>query len=149
MFLTARWKLAGLWCEIFGLLRTNEKLMDFDQIVNGPNQEASSGQMATILSTMQQLSIAVQIQRFNRSCQLWVTTFAPLYSRSAPQMVMRKQAVVNQYSGTYPNPKPFIYFSPHQEQQLAQDAAQRTGLNAGTIQALPILVPLVLNAANW
>jgi len=56
---SARWKLAGLWCEIFGLLRTNEKLMDFDQIVNAidnSNQEASSGQMATILSTMQQLS---------------------------------------------------------------------------------------------
>jgi len=33
--------------------------MDFDQIVNAidnSNQEASSGQMATILSTMQQLS---------------------------------------------------------------------------------------------
>jgi len=55
------------------------------------------------------------------------------------------QAVVNQYSGTYPNPAHTL-FSPHQEQQLAQDAAQRTGLNAGTIQAmLPILVPLVLN----
>ena len=37
-------------------------------------------------------------------------------------------------------------FSPNQQENLAQFAAQQTGLNMGTIQQmLPILVPLVLN----
>ena len=57
------------------------------------------------------------------------------------------QAFVNHNSGTYPNPQAVhTLFSPNQQENLAQFAAQQTGLNMGTIQQmLPILVPLVLN----
>jgi hypothetical protein len=125
----------------------------FDQIINAidnSKQEASSGQMATILSTMQQLSDSYGAEPSTVQSVLSVVgnyVRAALQQKRSTDGYEEAQAVVNQYSGTYPNPQAIhTLFSPNQEQQLAQDAAQRTGLNAGTIQAmLPILVPLVLN----
>ncbi|HEY9861704.1 MAG TPA: DUF937 domain-containing protein, partial [Candidatus Obscuribacterales bacterium] len=57
------------------------------------------------------------------------------------------QSIVNQFSGTNPNPQAVqSLFTLGQQQQVTQDAAQQTGLNAQTIQAmLPILVPVILN----
>ena len=125
----------------------------FDKIINAidnSNQEASSGQMATILSTMQQLSDSYGA---DPSKVQSVLSIVGNYARSALQQKratdgeQEAQAVVNQYSGTYPNPQAVhSLFSPNQEEQIAQDAAQQTGLNMGMIQEmLPILVPLVLN----
>ena len=125
----------------------------FDQIINAldnSNQEASSGQMATILSTMQQVSDSYGA---DPSTVQSVLSIVGNYVRTALQQKRstdgnaEAQAVVNQYSGTYPNPQAVHnLFSPNQEEQIATDAAQQTGLNVGTIQEmLPILVPLVLN----
>ena len=125
----------------------------FDQIINSidnSNQEASSGQLATILGTMQQLgdSYGADPSRVQSALSI-----VGNYVRSALQQKRatdgneEAQAVVNQYSGTYPNPQAVhTLFSPNQQEQVAQDAAQRTGLNVNTIQQmLPILVPVVLN----
>lgn len=125
----------------------------FDQIINAidnPNQEASSGQLANILGTTQQVSNSYGT---DPSTVQSVLSIVGNYVRSALQQKRatdgneEAQAVVNQYSGTYPNPQAVDrLFSPNQVAQIAQVAAQRTGLNAGTIQQmLPILVPMVLN----
>jgi len=125
----------------------------FDQIINSldnSNREASSGQMASIFSTMQQVSDSYGAEP---STVQSVVSIVGNYVRSALQQKRttegseQAQAIVNQYSGSYPNPQAVhSLFSRNQEDQLAQDAAQRTGLNIGTIkEMLPILVPLVLN----
>ena len=114
----------------------------FDQVinaVNNSNQEGSSGQLSTILSTVQQLSNSYGTEP---STVQSVLSVVGNYVRSSLQQKRSiegnesAQAIVNNYSGTYPN----------QQQQLAQSVAQTTGLNMNTIiQMLPILVPLVLN----
>lgn len=125
----------------------------FDQIINAidnPNQKASSGQLATILGTVQQLSDSYGT---NPSTVQSTMSIVGNYVRSALQQKRsaegdeQAQSVVDQYSGTYPNPQAVhTLFSPSQVEQMASVVAQRTGLNAGTIQQmLPILVPLVLN----
>lgn len=125
----------------------------FEQIINAmnnSNQEASSGQLATILSTVQQLGDSYGAEP---STVQSVLSIVGNYVRSALQQKQATdgnesaQGVVNQYSGTYPNPQAVhTLFSPDQQEQVAQDAAQQTGLNVGTIQEmLPVVVPLVLN----
>lgn len=125
----------------------------FDQVIkaiDSSNQEGSSGQLATILSTVQQVGDSYGAQP---STVQSVMSIAGNYVRSALQQKRstdgneQAQAFVEQYSGTYPNPQAVhTLFSPNQQQQLAQTAAQQTGLNIDTIQQmLPIIVPLVLN----
>lgn len=125
----------------------------FDQIVNAlgdPNEAATSGQFASIFSTLQQVSDSYGT---NPSTTQSLLSLVGNYVRGALQQKRstegdeQAQALVNQYSGSYPNPSAVhSLFSRNQEEQLTQDAAQRTGLNVGTIQQmLPILVPLVLN----
>lgn len=125
----------------------------FDQVINAiddSNSAASSGQIATILNTIQQVSDSYSA---NPSTVQSVLSIVGNYARSALQQKRatngdeEAQALVNHYSGTYPNPEAVnTLFSRPQQEQLAQDAAQQTGLNMGTIQQmLPILVPLVLN----
>jgi hypothetical protein len=125
----------------------------FDQVINAinsSNQVGSSGQLATILSTVQQLSNSYGA---DPSTVQSVLSIVGNYVRSSLQQQRstngeaQAQAVINQFSGTYPNPQAVnTLFSPNQQQHLAQTAAQQTGLNMNTIQQmLPILVPLVLN----
>ena len=125
----------------------------FDQVINAinsSNQEGSSGQLATILSTVQQLSNSYGT---DPSTVQSVLSVVGNYVRSSLQQKRSTdgnesaQAIVNQYSGTYPNEQAVhTLFSSNQQQQLAQTVAQMTGLNINTIfQMLPILVPLVLN----
>lgn len=125
----------------------------FDQIINSidnSSQEASSGQLATILSTVQQLGDSYGSDPSTVQSVLSIVgnhVRSALQQKRSTDSPEEAQAVVNQYSGTYPNPQAVsTLFSPNQQQQVAQDAAQRTGLNVGTIQEmLPILVPVVLN----
>lgn len=125
----------------------------FDQVinaVNSSNQQGSSGELGTILSTVQQLSNSYGTQP---STMQSVLSVVGNYVRSSLQQKrsiegnQSAQAIVNNYSGTYPNQQAVgSLFSPNQQQQLAQTVAQMTGLNMNTIlQMLPILVPLVLN----
>ena len=125
----------------------------FDQVINAissSNQQGSSGQIGSILSTVQQVSDSYGT---DPSTVQSVLSIVGNYVRSSLQQKRstdgyeQAQAIVNQYGGSYPNPQAVqSLFSPNQQSQLIQTVAQMTGMNMGTIQQmLPILVPLVLN----
>lgn len=124
-----------------------------DQIlsaVNNSDQQASSGQIASILSTVQQLSDSYGTNPSNvQSAMSIVGNFvrSALQQKQATEGYEQTQGIVNHYSGTYPNPQAVdALFGSSQIQQIVQAVTQRTGLDANTIQGmLPILVPLVLN----
>lgn len=124
----------------------------FDQIVSAidnPSQQASPDQMGMVLNAVQQLS---SNQGMNPGTTQTILSVVGNHIRSALQQQQavagpqQTQAIVNQYSGTNPNLNAVqAIFSPQQQQQVSLDAAQRTGLNAQTIQSLlPMLVPIVL-----
>jgi len=125
----------------------------FNQIlgaINNPSQEASSGQLAGILGTVQNLS---QNANADPSTIQSVLSIVGKYARPALQEKREAegeqgtQSFINQFSGTgASNQAVNLLFSTPQIQQLVEEAEQRTGLNAATIQSLlPMLVPLVLN----
>ena len=125
----------------------------FDQIigaVTNPNQQASLGQLGSIISTVNQLSNATGT---NPSTIQSVVGVVGNYVRSALQQKQASegneatQGLVNQYAGTSSNPEAVsCLFPPQTQQQVAQAASQQTGLDTGTImQLLPVIVPLVLN----
>lgn len=125
----------------------------FDQVVgalSNPNQQASTQQLSGILGTVQHLANS---QGVDPSTTQTVVSIVGRYVRSALQQQQstdgreKAQALVDQFGGTSPNAAALqALFTPQQQQQLAEDASQRTGLNTGTIQSmLPILVPLALN----
>lgn len=124
----------------------------FDQIlgaIENPNQQGSSSQLGEVLSTVQQLS---NNSNADPSTIQSVLSIVGSYARSALQEkrsnegYQQAQDFVNQYGSTQPSTQAVdMLFSTPQIQQLSYEAEQRTGLSAGTIQAmLPILVPLVL-----
>ncbi|RAM52207.1 MAG: hypothetical protein C6Y22_07805 [Hapalosiphonaceae cyanobacterium JJU2] len=125
----------------------------FDQVINAianPDQQGSTGQLGDIINTVQQLSNATGA---DPSTMQSVVGIVGNYVRSALQEKQASggteeaQAVVNEYSGTSPNPQAVdSLFSPEMQQQVAEVVSQRTGLDAGMIQQLlPMLVPTVLN----
>lgn len=124
-----------------------------DQIlsaVNSPDQQGSTGQIASILSTAQQLGNSYGTDPSTVQTALSVVgnyVRSALQQKQATEGYEQAQNVVNQYSGTYPNPQAVdALFGFNQIQQIVQAVSQRTGLDAGIIQQmLPILVPLVLN----
>ena len=124
-----------------------------DQIlgaVDNSNQEASTGQLASILSTVQQLGDSYGT---NPSTMNSALSIVGNYVRSALQQKRAQagdegaQSVVEQFGGTYPNPQAVdALFGSSQIQQIVQTISQSTGLNANSIlEMLPILVPVVLN----
>ncbi|PIG92333.1 DUF937 domain-containing protein [Gloeocapsopsis sp. IPPAS B-1203] len=125
----------------------------FDQIlgaINNPSQQASSGQLANILNTVQQLSSSYNTNPSTMQTLMSVvgsSVRSGLQQKRSRDGYDQTQAYVNQYSGASPSPQAVSgLFSQNQVQQLAQLAAQRTGLNPNMIvQMLPILVPIVLN----
>ena len=125
----------------------------FDQIlgaVANPNQQGSLGQLGNIVNSVQQMSDRTGT---NPSTIQSVLSIVGSQVRSALQQKQATdgneaaQSLVNQYAGTSPNPQAVnSLFSPQIQQQVAQVAAQRTGLDAGMVQQLlPLAVPLVLN----
>ncbi|RUR86719.1 DUF937 domain-containing protein [Chlorogloeopsis fritschii PCC 9212] len=125
----------------------------FDQIINAidnPNQQGSTSQLGDILNTVQQLSNNTGTNPSTMQSALGILggyVRSALREKQANYGNQEAQALVNQYSGTSPNPQAVnTLFSPMMQQQVAEAIAQRTGLNAGLIQQLlPLLVPLVLN----
>lgn len=124
----------------------------FDQIlnaINNPSQQGDSNQLSDILGTVQQLS---NNSNTDPSAIQSVLSIVGSHARSALQEKRatqgseQTQEFINQNSGTYANPQVVqMLFSTPQIQQIVQEAATRTGLNAGMIQSmLPVLVPLVL-----
>ena len=125
----------------------------FNQILGAlqnPAQAASPGQVANILSTVDQVSDSYGTDRNTTQSAL---SIVGNYVRSALQQKRdtegseQAQSIVNQYSGSYPNPQAVnSVFSPQQTNGVVDAVAQRTGLNPQMIQQmLPILVPIVLN----
>ncbi len=125
----------------------------FDQIlgaVANPNQQASLGQLGSIVNTVNQLSDRTGADPSTIQSVLGIVgnyVRSSLQEKQATGGSEQAQALVNQYSGTSANPQAVnSLFSPTMQQQVAQVAAQRTGLDAGMIQQLlPLLVPVVLN----
>ncbi len=125
----------------------------FDQIlgaIDNPNQQASTNQLGSILGAVQQLSGNQGVDA--GTTQLAMSVLGG-YVRSALQDVRSQsgdaqaQQVVNQFSGTDPNPDAVqSLFGGGQLTQIVEDIVQKTGLNNSTVQAMiPVLVPIVLN----
>ena len=125
----------------------------FDQIlsaVGNPQQQASPDQLGGILGMAQQLGNSHGVDA--GTTQMIMSTVGN-YVRSSLQDKQASiggdqvQSLVNQYGGLGNNPDAVqAVFSQDQQQQVANDLAQKTGLNVGTIQSmLPVLVPIVLN----
>ncbi|MBD2461637.1 DUF937 domain-containing protein [Oscillatoria sp. FACHB-1407] len=125
----------------------------FDQIlgaISNPNQQGSPDQLGNILNMVQQVS---QNQGVDSGTTSTMMSVVGSYVRSALQQQRatggndRVESLVNQYGGTNPNMGALqALFSPAQQNQMAEAIAQRTGIDANTIQSLlPVLVPLALN----
>lgn len=125
----------------------------FDQIlgaIDNPNQQANPNQLGNILGAVEQLSGSQGVDA--ATTQLAMSVLGG-HVRSALQDVRSQsgdaqaQQVVNQFSGTNPNPQAVqSLFGAGQLTQIVADIAQRTGLNNATVQAMiPVLVPIVLN----
>ena len=125
----------------------------FDKVMSAmgnSNEAATSGQLASILSTVQQVSSSYGTNPSTTQALLSIVgnhVRGALQQKRSSEGNEQAQAYVNQFSGSYPNPSAVHgLFSRNQEENLTRDASQRTGLNIGTIQQmLPILVPIVLN----
>lgn len=117
--------------------------------IDNPNLQASSGQLGTILNTVQQLS---QNYGSNPEAVQSAASIVSKYVRSNLQQQRQQggeqqvQALVEQFSGTQPSSQAVQgLFSQPQIQAMVQEVERRTGLSASMIQAmLPTLVPLVL-----
>lgn len=125
----------------------------FDQIlsaVNDPGRQANPDQLSSILGAVQGLSNNAGTDPNTTQTMMSVVGN---YVRSALQQTRDTQgpdqahALVNQFSGTGPNPQAVnAILGPVMQQQIVQDLMQRTGLNPQTIEMmLPVLVPLALN----
>jgi hypothetical protein len=125
----------------------------FDQVlnaINNPNQQASTDGISQILGTLQQLASSKGV---DPAIAQTVTSVVGNYVRSALQQQRETggneqiAAIIDQFSGTGANPAAVeALFSPQQQQQITQDASQKTGLNPDTIQSmLPVLTPIILN----
>lgn len=125
----------------------------FDQVlgaINDPNQQASTDQIGNILGAVQQMASSKGI---DPSAAQTVTSVVGNYVRSALQQQRTNGGheqvanIIDQFSGTQANPAAVqALFNPEQQQQIAQVASQKTGLNANTILAmLPALIPAILN----
>ena len=125
----------------------------FNQILGAlqnPAQAASPGQVANILSTVDQVSDSYGTDRNTTQSALSIVgnhVRSALQQKRETQGYEQAQSIVNQYSGSYPNPQAVnSLFSPQQTNGVVDAVAQRTGLNPQMIQQmLPILVPIVLN----
>jgi hypothetical protein len=124
----------------------------FDQIlgaVANPNQQGSLGQLGGIINTVNQLSDRTGADSSTIQSVLSIVggqVRSALQDKQATDGNEATQTLVNEYAGTSPNPQAVdSLFSPDMQQQVAEVAAQRTGLDTGMIQQLlPLAVPLVL-----
>jgi hypothetical protein len=124
----------------------------FDQVVsalNNPNQEASSDQLGSILSVVGQLSGSQGLNAASTQTLLTVVgqhVRGALHEKRQTGGQSLAESLVTQFSGTQANPDAVAnLFSQREQAETVQDAANRTGIDPQTIQALlPMLVPVVL-----
>ncbi|MEO0409281.1 MAG: DUF937 domain-containing protein [Cyanobacteria bacterium P01_A01_bin.135] len=124
----------------------------FDQVVgalDNPNQQASTDQIGSILGAVQQLAGSQDTSTDNMQTLMSIVgQYARTSLQQTSQTAGRGQAeeLVDQFAGTGPSVDAMqALFSPQQREQVADAAAQRTGLSRDTILSLlPIVVPIVL-----
>lgn len=117
--------------------------------LSNPNQQASPDQLGDILRIVQQLSSQ---QGVSPSATQTAMSVVGSYVRSSLQQQRntqgnsRAEAIVDQFAGTSPNRSALdALFNANQQQQVAQEASNKSGINASTIQSmLPLLVPVIL-----
>jgi hypothetical protein len=120
------------------------------QAVNNPNQQASLGELGKILTTIQQTGSIYGADP--AKSQMLLSTVGG-YVRSALQEKQSTEGpdmvnnLVNQFGGTSANPQAvFALFSQSKLAEMVPEIAQKSGLNAATIQAmLPVVVPALLS----
>ncbi|MGK7908152.1 MAG: DUF937 domain-containing protein [Synechococcus sp.] len=125
----------------------------FDQVVNAiadPGKQASTGQLGGILNAVGQLASSQQADSSSTQQVMSVVggfLRSSLQERRATDGEDAVQNLVQQFSGTTPNPEAVnALLSPDQQSIAVEQASQATGLNTSTIQSmLPMVVPLILN----
>jgi Bacterial protein of unknown function (DUF937) len=125
----------------------------FDQILGAivnPNQQGSLDQLGGIMSAVQQLSGNTGTDSSAIGSVMAVVgsqVRSALQQKQANEGPDAVEGLVNQFAGNSPNPQAVAsLFSPAMQQQVAEIASQRTGMDAGLIQQmLPMVVPMVLN----
>ncbi|WP_353932290.1 DUF937 domain-containing protein [Okeanomitos corallinicola TIOX110] len=125
----------------------------FDQIlgsVTNSNQPGGLGKLVSIANTIQQISDSTGTDSSTMQSILSVVgkqVHSSLQTKQANEGTEAVENLVNQFAGTSPDSQAVdSLFSPVIQQQVAQIAADRTGLDPALIQQLlPSLVPLVLN----
>lgn len=125
----------------------------FNQIlkaIDNPTQQASFQGLSNILGTIQQTG---SIYGADPGKSQMLLSMVGGYVRSALQEKRATEGddivktLVNQFSGTSANPQAvFALFSQTQLAEIVPQIAEKSGLNAATIQAmLPIAIPAVLS----
>ncbi|MEB3337912.1 MAG: hypothetical protein VKJ46_10640 [Leptolyngbyaceae bacterium] len=125
----------------------------FDQVLGAlenPEQQANPDQLSGILTTADQVGSSYGADSGTTQS---VLSLVGNYVKSAllqKQMTggqWEAQAIVNRFSGTTADPQAVqTLLPPNVQEQLIDEASQRTGLNPTIIQSmLPVLIPLVLN----
>lgn len=125
----------------------------FNQIVNAldnPEQEASTNQLNNILDTVQQLSGNYQTQPSSIESAMSIVgnfTRSALKDRKTQGGEPQVQQLINNFAGNQASSQALrALFGNSQLQAMTQQISNKTGLNAGVVQAmLPVLVPLILN----
>jgi hypothetical protein len=122
----------------------------FDQILGVVNNSGGLGQLTGIVNTVQQLSNSSGVDSSTMQSLFSVVgsqVRSSLQSKQATEGDAAVENLVNQFAGTSANPTAVnSLFSSEIQQQVVDIAAQRTGIDATTIQQLlPTIVPLVLN----
>jgi hypothetical protein len=120
------------------------------QAVNNPNQQANLAELSNILTTIQQTG---SIYGADPGKSKMLLSMVGGYVRSALQEKQNTEGsdmvknLVNQFSGTSANPQAvFALFSQTKLAEIVPEIAQKSGLNAATIQAmLPVVVPAFLS----
>lgn len=124
----------------------------FDQVmraVNDPQKQASAGQIGQVLQVVNQLSNQQSLDASTTQALLSVVgshVRTALSRQRAEKTQAEAESLVDRFSGTQANLNAVrSIFTPQEETETVQDAAQQTGLNAQKIQSLlPLVVPLVL-----
>ncbi len=125
----------------------------FDQIISAvanPQQQASTDQLGSILGVAQQVAGNHGVDPGATQTVMSLLgqhVRSSLQNTQATQGNDQVQSIVNQFAGLDSNPQAVSTLFPGgAQQQVADDIAQRTGINSGMIQSmLPALIPVVLN----
>jgi Bacterial protein of unknown function (DUF937) len=117
--------------------------------VANPNQQANPDQLSAIFNTVQQMSGNHGVE--SNATQAVLSALGGHVKTALQQQQQTVgtdgvAAIVDQFSGTSPNPGALDALFGGNQQQVVQSVSQQSGVNASTIQAmLPALIPVVMS----